>query len=77
MYSVKELDRGTPTRASNETVTVTIDGRRAGASTADAGQNARGEHAIVAPMPGRIVRVLVDVGDQVSRAQPVVVVEAM
>jgi formate dehydrogenase major subunit len=27
MYSVKELDRGTPARTSNETVTVTIDGR--------------------------------------------------
>jgi biotin carboxyl carrier protein len=64
-------------RIDGRTATVTIDGRRAGASAGDAGQNARGEQAIVAPMPGRIVRVLVNVGDQVVRAQPVVVVEAM
>ena len=33
--------------------------------------------AIKAPMPGRIVRVLVVVGDRVAARQPVVVVEAM
>ena len=64
-------------RIDGRTATVTIDGRRAGASAAEAAQHARGEQAIVAPMPGRIVRVLVGAGDQVSRKQPVVVVEAM
>jgi biotin carboxyl carrier protein len=32
---------------------------------------------VIAPMPGRIVRVLVAVGDRVSANQPVVVIEAM
>jgi biotin carboxyl carrier protein len=34
-------------------------------------------HAIKAPMPGRVVRVLVAVGDHVTARQAVVVVEAM
>jgi biotin carboxyl carrier protein len=38
---------------------------------------APGPVSIKAPMPGRVVRVLVAVGDQVSARQPVVVVEAM
>jgi biotin carboxyl carrier protein len=33
--------------------------------------------SVKAPMPGRIVRVLVGVGDRVAARQPVVVVEAM
>ena len=36
-----------------------------------------GAVSVKAPMPGRIVRVLVGVGDRVSARQPVVVVEAM
>ena len=36
-----------------------------------------GIHAIKAPMPGRIVRVLVAVGDRVAARQGVVIVEAM
>ena len=38
---------------------------------------ATGATHVTAPMPGRIVRVLVGVGDQVTARQPVVVVEAM
>jgi len=34
-------------------------------------------HAVKAPMPGRIVRVLVAVGDRVASGQGVVIVEAM
>jgi len=34
-------------------------------------------HAVKAPMPGRIVRVLVAVGDRVAAGQAVVIVEAM
>ena len=49
---------------------------------ADAGQSgaARGSDAalrIVAPMPGKVIRVLVAAGDAVSVRQPLVVVEAM
>ena len=40
-------------------------------------RTAHGEQAIVAPMPGRVVRVLVAPGDEVAARQPVVVVEAM
>jgi len=36
-----------------------------------------GAFPVKAPMPGRIVRVLVGVGDRVTARQPVVVVEAM
>jgi biotin carboxyl carrier protein len=36
-----------------------------------------GSHAVKAPMPGRIVRVLVAVGDRVAAGQGVVIVEAM
>lgn len=56
-------------------VPVSIDAgrrRRAGA----AGQ-ADGEQRISAPMPGRVVRVLVAAGDDVDVRQPLVVVEAM
>jgi biotin carboxyl carrier protein len=45
--------------------------RRASAAHAD------GEQRILAPMPGRIVRVLAAVGDEVALRQPVVVIEAM
>ncbi|MGH9347374.1 MAG: biotin/lipoyl-containing protein, partial [Vicinamibacterales bacterium] len=43
----------------------------AGARTGD------GPHAIVAPMPGKVVKVLVSAGDAVAARQGVVVVEAM
>jgi biotin carboxyl carrier protein len=44
---------------------------------ADAGTSGGRAGVVAAPMPGRVVRVLVAPGDQVSRRQPVVVVEAM
>ena len=44
---------------------------------ADAGQGVDGPVPIVAPMPGRIVKVLVRPGDTVAARQGVVVVEAM
>jgi biotin carboxyl carrier protein len=58
---------------SGRSVTVSVNGRRTGRVAADSG----GEQRILAPMPGRVVRVLVAVGDQVDARQPVVVVEAM
>jgi biotin carboxyl carrier protein len=58
------------------TVPVTVDGRRRRAS-GDAGAHHEGEQPIAAPMPGRVVRVLVAPGDQVVRRQGVIVVEAM
>ncbi len=51
-------------------------GRRAVAAAVD-GAAASGAQRIVAPMPGRIVRVLVQPGDTVSPRQGLVIIEAM
>ena len=59
------------------TVGVTLNGRRSRRRGADAAGSGSGEHRVVAPMPGRVVRVLVSPGDEVAARQPVVVVEAM
>jgi biotin carboxyl carrier protein len=68
----------------NSPVAVTLDGRRrrkAGGSHGDAVGDARGEQQsaqrVVAPMPGKVIRVLVAVGDAVTVRQPLIVVEAM
>ena len=42
-----------------------------------AGGGAAGPRAVKAPMPGRVVRVLVAVGDEVAEQQGVIVIEAM
>ena len=60
-----------------KSVPVILNGRRTGHAAADAGAHARGEQAVLAPMPGRVVRVLVSHGEAVSARQPVVVIEAM
>jgi biotin carboxyl carrier protein len=58
-------------------VAVTVNGRRRyGQKHAGSGAGS-GPQRVVAPMPGKIVRVLVAAGDTVSARQPVVVVEAM
>jgi biotin carboxyl carrier protein len=49
-------------------------GRRAGAS---AGSHGQGPQRLTAPMPGKVVRVLVAPGDEVLARQGLVVVEAM
>lgn len=58
------------------TISVVVNGRRTG-RTADAIGGAHGEQKVAAPMPGRVVRILVSPGDHVDARQPVVVVEAM
>ena len=59
-------------------VTVTLNGRRRwGRKDEGAGTAAGGPQRLVAPMPGKVVRVLVKSGDPVTARQPVVVVEAM
>ena len=57
------------------TIGVTVNGRRS--AHAEGALHGHGQVAIVAPMPGRVVRVLVANGDQVDVRQPVLVVEAM
>ena len=59
------------------TVAVTVNGRRTGRASTQAGAQAAGEHTVVAPMPGRVVRILVSPGDDVAARQSVIVVEAM
>jgi|SRR5579862_2718838 biotin carboxyl carrier protein len=57
-------------------MTVRIDGRRlrARGGAVDSGS---GPQRLVAPMPGKVVRVLAAAGDAVKARQPLVVVEAM
>lgn len=59
------------------TVAASVNARRTGRVSADAAGHAHGEQAIAAPMPGRVVRVLVAPGDEVAARQGVIVVEAM
>ncbi len=54
---------------------VTVDHRAAGFGGANAG--VEGEQRITAPMPGRVLRVLVKPGDEVVARQGLVVIEAM
>ncbi|NYF49859.1 biotin/lipoyl-containing protein [Tunturiibacter gelidoferens] len=65
---------------------VLVGGRRFGFEVADprslqgrrgAGAGTDGPRPVKAPMPGRVVRVLVEVGDEVEVGQAVVVIEAM
>ena len=57
------------------TISVTVNGRRS--AHAEAGSHGHGQANITAPMPGRVVRVLVEPGEEVSARQGVIVVEAM
>jgi biotin carboxyl carrier protein len=57
------------------TATVRLNGRRPRSS--DTIAHAPGDQSVTAPMPGRVVRVLVATGDEVAAGQGVVVVEAM
>jgi biotin carboxyl carrier protein len=58
-------------------VAVTLNGRRRWGRKDDGGGAGSGPQRLVAPMPGKVVRVLVKAGDTVAARQPVVVVEAM
>jgi biotin carboxyl carrier protein len=57
--------------------TASIDGRRTRRGRGGAASRTEGAQSILAPMPGRVVRILVGPGDDVAARQPVVVVEAM
>jgi biotin carboxyl carrier protein len=56
---------------------VTLNGRRRWGRKEEHGVAGSGPQRLVAPMPGKVVRVLVKAGDRVTARQPVVVVEAM
>ena len=57
-------------------VAVTLNGHR-GRRKRASGAAASGPLRVIAPMPGKVVRVLVNAGQSVRARQPVVVVEAM
>jgi len=58
-------------------VDATLNGRRGWGRRADHGAATSAPQRLAAPMPGKVVRLLVGVGDTVEARQPVVVVEAM
>ncbi len=58
-------------------VAVVLNGRRRWGRKEEGQAAGSGPQRLVAPMPGKVVRVLVAAGDRVSPRQPVVVVEAM
>ena len=58
-------------------VAVSLNGRRRWGRKDEGGSTGSGPQRLAAPMPGKVVRVLVSVGDTVLARQPVVVVEAM
>ena len=58
-------------------VPVFVNARQTGRRGADHAGGGDGEQAVTAPMPGRVVRVLVSAGDEVAARQGVVIVEAM
>jgi biotin carboxyl carrier protein len=64
-------------RIDGRMVLATVNGRRTGRGASEAGGHAHGDQPVVAPMPGRVVRVLVSPGEAVAARQGVVVVEAM
>jgi biotin carboxyl carrier protein len=59
------------------TVAVTVNARRTRRGGADRASHTDGEQEVVAPMPGRVVRILVAPGDRVADRQALIVVEAM
>ena len=58
-------------------VAVTLNGRRRWGRKDEGAGTGTGPQRLAAPMPGKVVRVLVTAGDLVTARQPVVVVEAM
>ena len=54
-----------------------LNSRVRGRASAGAGAAGSGPQRVIAPMPGKIVRILVRVGETVRARQPVIVVEAM
>ena len=82
--SLDVLVDGTPRRAvvarTRDRILVAVDGHAwtfERVDDASGGAGGAGSGMVVAPMPGKVVKVLVAVGDTVGAGQPLVVVEAM
>ena len=78
-YQVRLDRRGSGTLAvhvGGYVIETVVNGGERGGWSRDAGSGA-GAQRVTAPMPGKVVRLLVEVGDEVTIRQPLVVVEAM
>jgi pyruvate carboxylase subunit B len=64
-------------RVGETSLAVLVNGRRRWGRKDEGAQAGSGPQRIVAPMPGRITRVLVKKGEPVRPRQPVIVIEAM
>jgi biotin carboxyl carrier protein len=64
-------------RVGETPLAVSINGRRRWGRKEETVHTGTGPQRIVAPMPGKIVRVLVKKGEAVRARQPVVIIEAM
>lgn len=58
-------------------VTIETEQERAAATAARAGGGRKADAIIKSPMPGRVVKVLVEAGTQVKPGTPLIVIEAM
>jgi biotin carboxyl carrier protein len=80
-YAASVLDQVGPDEVEVQlrggSVRAQLDARRRSAGSSAQAVGREGPQRVLAPMPGRIVRVLVSVGDQVSLGQGLVIVEAM
>jgi biotin carboxyl carrier protein len=64
-------------RVGSTVLTVALNGRRRWGRKEEGAQTGSGPQRVVAPMPGKVVRVLVELGQTVQARQPIVVIEAM
>jgi biotin carboxyl carrier protein len=71
------ITRQLTVRVGTMPIAVSLNGRRHWGRKDDGGHAASGPQRIVAPMPGKVVRVLVQPGDPVRARQGLVVIEAM
>jgi biotin carboxyl carrier protein len=58
-------------------IPVTLNGRRRSGRKEDGAQSGTGPQRLLAPMPGKVVRLLVKQGDRVRARQSIAVIEAM
>lgn len=82
---VRSVDASVQPRSGSATLEVSVSGQtlparlltRFGARTAEGSASGSGPQQVLAPMPGKVVRVLVAPGDSVEPRQGLVVIEAM
>ena len=68
---------GLTVRVGGTPLAVTVNGRRRWGRKDEGAKTGSGPERLVAPMPGKIVRVLVKTGEAVRSRQPLIVIEAM